>query len=306
MSSQAWTMLTPRGLTPEGDRLSKTTRVVRLKPPAQFERALDLYFKGRTATGRTSGEGGGARITPEDVKAALGGLADQPFQFGMAAFLDDARSKRLVEGYLVQELEWMAQAGGWLQSRQDFERLERVASLLVFEAISARSRHETYGDEEKLPEGSAAIRCPRCKGHGVYDDLRELKKWRRYSRIIMRARLAEERVRTAGGGLRKPSWHLHEALLEKARLGTAAALSIECDWCENSGRLLITETLRAKRCGIPRPTWYRTWQARYAEAMAIPLRWENTAVHHVRRKLRLDERDTLTHHLGLMGECAQR
>lgn len=288
MSGQAWSYLSPRALMPQGDRLSNLTTAKRMKPAPHFERALDLYFKGRTATGRSSGEGGGAQITPEDVKHALGGLKERPYRFGMAAFLDDAQSLRLIEGYLVEELRWLADAGEWIQTRDDLQRLEAIAGLMLFEVMAARSRHETFAHEDRLPAGSATVRCPKCNGQGKYVDTRALKKWRRYRRIVLRARLEEPGVPDADGRPVKPSWHVHEALLERARLAEAKAMAVDCDLCFKTGRYVFSESSRARAAGIPRRTWTRTWCDRYAEGLEIPRRWEAIAVGHVRRRLKLD------------------
>lgn len=183
MSGGAWTMLSPRGLTPEGGRITETRRTARReRPDSDDERGVDRFRKGWTATGRSSGEGGGAMLTPEDVKHALGGLREAPYRFGMAAFLGDAHSLRLTENHLVTEIRWHAEAGGWLTSRSQVETVERMASVMLFEVISAMSRHETFAHQKGLPEGSAAVRCPQCLGKTEYVPISEAASGRAYGR----------------------------------------------------------------------------------------------------------------------------
>ena len=136
--------------------------------------------------------------------------------------------------------------------------------------------------------GPTAKCCPKCNGQGKYVDTRALKKWRRYRRIVLRARLEEPGVPDADGRPVKPSWHVHEALLERARLAEAKAMAVDCDLCFKTGRYVFSESSRARAAGIPRRTWTRTWCDRYAEGLEIPRRWEAIAVGHVRRRLKLD------------------
>lgn len=245
MSGQAWTWLTPRALMPQPERLSQPSRAHRAKPEAGNEKAVDLWHKGLTSYGKSTGEGGGSRLTSDDVRHALGGLPPKPFRFGMAAFLGDAQSLRMVETFLVTEIRWHADAGGWLENRSQAETIERLASLMIFEAISARSRHETYSHEDGLPEGSAAVRCPQCLGRGVYVS------------------------RTRVGG--------------RMEYGHAQP----CDLCRG-GVFVLDQTSRARLAGVSLKWWRSTWSQRYAELISIPYRWEEQAIWHVRRRLRLD------------------
>lgn len=288
MSSQAWSWLNPRAMAPQADRLTETRGYRRQRPATKEERALDLFMKGRTAALRSSGEGGGALLTADDVRHALGGLAPRPFRFGMAAFLGDGQSLRIVEGFLVQELRWSADAGGWIETEADAHRVERLASLMLFEVISARSRHETWAHEERLPEGSAAVKCPQCNGLGHYRDAWDVAKWSRYQRWVRRARLRNPHERPDKQDP-KSEWAkrraLHDALIAEAQLEEADAAARPCELCGGTGRYLFTVTERARAIGVSRRTWYRHWDDRYAEAIEIPRRWEASAVSHVRRRL---------------------
>jgi hypothetical protein len=134
MSGQAWTWLTPRSTS-------------------------DVGRVGIAATGQ--------HLTPEDIKHALGGLPVRPFRFGMAAFLGDRYSWTMLEGFVVELLRWQADAGGWITKRQHVEILNRMAQLMVWEAVSAQSRNETLPGEMPMPKGSAAILCPLCLGRGT-------------------------------------------------------------------------------------------------------------------------------------------
>ncbi|HRC61689.1 MAG TPA: hypothetical protein PLX85_00520 [Dehalococcoidia bacterium] len=289
MSGQAWTYLNPRSLAPQPERLTEVRRTSRReKPKTRDERALDLFFKGKTATGRSSGEGGGGSLTAEDVRHALGGLAPKPFRFGMSAFLGDAQSLRLLEGFLIEELRWKAEAGEWLRKREDVERIERMASLMLFEVISARSRHDTFAHQERLPEGSAAVLCPKCNGRGAFGDSRAVEKWRRYRRMVRRARLRNPFPKPEDQDPRS-AWTkrrtLHDALIAKSRVEEARAAAQLCEVCSGTGRFIFTETHRARAVAVSRRTWYRDWAGRYTELIEIPRRWEAIAVAHVRRKL---------------------
>lgn len=71
----------------------------------------------------------------------------------------------------------------------------------------------------------------------------------------------------------------------RARLEEAKALARICDLCEGSGRLIFTHIQRARVLGVSRSYWYRHWEERYADALEEPLRWEEVAISHVRRRL---------------------
>ena len=160
----------------------------------------------------------------------------------MAAFLGDAASFRRIETFLVTEIRWHAEAGGWLENRSQATTIERLASVMIFEVISARSRHETFSHQEGLPDGSAAVRCPQCLGKGVYIPI---------SRVDGR--------------------NVYEHALP-------------CDLCRG-GVFVLDDQSRARLSGLSLKWWRSTWQARYAELIDIPRRWESTAVSHVRRRL---------------------
>ena len=131
MSAQAWPMLNPRSLSDFGNRTAAAT---------------------------------GPHLTPEDIKLALGGLAPAPYLFGMAAFLRDEQSRRRLEGHMLLELRWMADAGDWITKAVHVEILDRMAQLVVWESTVAQSRNETLPGELPLPQGSAAVLCPACNG----------------------------------------------------------------------------------------------------------------------------------------------
>lgn len=227
--------------------------------------------------------GGLPEITPEDVRLALGGLGQLPFLFGMAAFLGHRGSMEAVEVALEHALMDLAGARRWGAgrdakgratgelTREDVHTLERMAHLMLFEVISARSRHDTYAHEQALPTGAAAVLCPACHGRGdraraaTAQELGEL-------HLVL-----EEAVRMSREGVRRA--------LTAAR---AWPITETCQLCHGRGRFLLTERRRALMVGVSRPTWYHRWQARYAEGLAIPQRWEAIAIGHVRRKLRRD------------------
>lgn len=111
-------------------------------------------------------KGGIPAITPEMVKAALQGLARRPFLFGMAAILGCQRSLLELERVFEADILDVAEHEDWLHRPSDKATVQRLAELIIFEASKARSRHETYAHEGKLPQGSATILCPPCRGKG--------------------------------------------------------------------------------------------------------------------------------------------
>lgn len=225
-------------------------------------------------------------LTQEDVKVALGGLADAPFRFGMAAFLGDMSSLEWLEHELQWRLMAEAEAGGWITRREHRVTLARMSELLLFEVIVARSRNDAYPGKKPDPAGSARVLCPKCLGKGRmshgkgYLKLRQLRRLRR----IQKARRTDSHTRTYPEGhgkrLDRMTGEVTIALTRADRTPLEA-----CDICEGDGTFLLTDVRRARALDVHPSTWHRIWGPRYAESILIPQRWEEEAVRHVRRRL---------------------
>jgi hypothetical protein len=244
-------------------------------------------------------KGGTPTLTPDDVRLALGGLSEKPFLFGMAAFLGHRGSMDRVEELLGYEVVALAEQEGWGRGRdrngrrtgeltgEDIHLLQRMTSLLLFEIISARSRHDTYAHEAALPSGSATVLCPSCKGRGDISiatpasDVRDL--------IALVGEAVEHFRNAVRRGLVSDQLEVLRDRRRAAQRSLSAALmwpaQIDCRLCGGRGRFLLTASRRAQMLGVARRTWYLRWEERYALALVIPQRWEAIAVGHVRRKL---------------------
>lgn len=225
-------------------------------------------------------------VTQADVKAALGGLKSEPFWFGMAAFLGDAKSLTRIENALHQSLCLHADAGGWITKREHHVTLSRMSELMLFEVISARSRNDTYPGEKPPPPGSARVLCPECRGKGGVSS------GAIHGRLTKRDRVRKIRVAYAK---RFPSTVLTDKRKKRAsqmlsELNAAISADIShpltpCLLCGGAGTFLLTDLRRAQALGVNPTSWHRTWSSRYAQMIVTPQEWEERAIRHVRWKL---------------------
>lgn len=244
--------------------------------------------------------GGMPALTADDVRLALAGLGERPFLFGMAAFLGHRGSMDRIEQMLIWDISDLACANHWGTGKgrdgkpngeltsTDLARLQTLANLILFEVISARSRHETYAHEQELPSGSAAVLCPACCGRGMVSriptdadrDAEELAAGEALANLRAAAQLGEDvKVRNALSA----EWHAARRL----RYSMTRAVDDECSLCRGRGRFLLTNEKRASMLGVSLRTWERHWIGRYSEALLIPQRWEAIAIGHVRKRLQM-------------------
>lgn len=241
--------------------------------------------------------GGAPTITPDDVRLALGGLSERPLLFGMAAFLGHRGSMDRIEQLLTWDALRHAQEHGWGSGKdrdgkltgemtaEDIRRFEILASLLLFEVISARSRHETYAHEEQLPAGSAAVQCPACRGRGFVSRMATDQELNDAERAQAEAYIEFQnqtiaRWRCAAAA----QWH---AATRLRYLLATHSIDEQCGLCRGRGRFLLANPKRAMMLGVSLRTWERRWNGRYAELMEIPRQWEAIAIGHVRKRLRI-------------------
>jgi hypothetical protein len=246
--------------------------------------------------------GGRPIITADDVRLALGGLSERPFLFGMAAFLGHRGSLDRIEQLLVWDVIDRACDEHWGSGKdregkstgemtsEDIRHFHTLCSLMLFEVISARSRHDTYAHEEALPAGSASVLCPECRGRGFVSRMATLEeKWASENAAVDVHALyhdavktgATQSVRNALAAQRNAAERLHYQLVSRS-------IDSQCELCSGRGRFLLANPKRAMMLGVSLRTWERRWNGRYAELMEIPREWEAIAIGHVRKKLRLD------------------
>lgn len=60
----------------------------------------------------------------------------------------------------------------------------------------------------------------------------------------------------------------------------------QCERCLGRGKLALTPFSRADLIGIDASNWSKTWEARYQDALQIPIGWLDTANRHLGRRLR--------------------
>lgn len=286
--SYAWTLLTAGALKLyDGARL--------FSDAAQRERAeRQLQHPGEPFPGLLPPKPrddarGHPTLTPDDVKWALGGLRAEPFHFGMAAFLGDMRALGRVELALHRELELQAEANEWVTRREHRLVLSRMAELMLYEVISARSKNDVYPGETPAPPGSVRVLCPKCLGKGgagpaaYFGRLSRRDRLRRV-REAYRQEFPEQTTRQERR--QRMDRMLRELNAAIARDDESALEPGEpCDLCEASGTFLMTDVRRAQALGVHASNWHRTWSARYAENLLIPQEWEDRAIRHVRRRL---------------------
>ncbi len=247
--------------------------------------------------------GGIPSITPNDVRAALGGLGERPFLFGMAAFLGHTASMVRLEQLMELDILDMAEAGAWGTTRagggdnsvtgeltrKERDIVQRLGAMALYEAVYARSRHDTYAHEAELPARSVATLCPECNGRGDTPGSITRAGYK-VSTLQRHIDQTHELLWSQTGGpaverdLRTAKALLAEAaanLMDLSALHPGAA----CGLCEGTGRFVLTDEFRAEAIGISRRGWFRKWDERYAEVMLIPQDWEAIAVGHVRKKL---------------------
>lgn len=233
---------------------------------------------------------GGLPVVTEDmVKAAMFGLDDPAFFMGMVVFLDHRESLPLVEGFLRDYALAFARRNAWAGRDEDgsalplppetLQRLDAAVSLGLYEAVSARSQHETYAHETKIEPHVRTVRCPECKGRGLVagpstcDELKA--ELRREAQDLLSSRHRGRRAALAS---------VREDLRQAHRPS-----EVGCPTCKSRGRYLLTDRARAVKLHVSDRTWRRTWRDRYQTIVAEAQRWERRAVSHVRRRLGLGD-----------------
>lgn len=236
-------------------------------------------------------------VTQADVKAALGGLKDRPFLFGMAAFLGDIAALVRLESLLHSDILNHASAGEWIEDDRDTVEISRISELMLFEVISARSRNDQLPGDDVAQRGSVRVMCPQCRGKGFVtpardETLREHVEAERddaaeeYWNAYYEARPYREGEEQVKGFRKARGARYRRAMKALAALPAVWRTRIRCcDLCRGVGTFLLTEVYRAQAIGVNERAWYRKWKGRYAELIEIPMGWEHRALSHVRWRL---------------------